>query len=405
MAMGPLHGIRVVDLTQMMAGPLCSMLLADLGADVVKVEPPEGDQIRRMGDTFIGGETEYFLSLNRNKRSIVVDLKTAGGREIVQRLAARADVVLENFRPGTAERLRVDYASLRDLNPGLVYCSVSGFGRGGPQSGRPALDPVIQAMSGLMQLTGTPESGPLRTGFPHADFATPLLATIGILAALHARRETGHGQRVDLSMLEASIFSMIPREGYYFATGHTPARLGNEHYQVVPLNVYGTGDGRHLMVIAHSEKFWLALVAGLGAPELAEDPRFKTNADRVRNREELNRRLAARFREASLEEWTQRLTEAGALFAPVRTLPEVFGDPDVQHGMVVELLHPSVGRIRVLGNPIRFSETPAQVRTPPPRLGQHSRDLLRELGYSDAEVARLRAECAVRLEDDDDAPA
>lgn len=397
--MGPLAGLRVLDFSQMMAGPLCSMLLADLGADVVKVEPPEGDQIRLMGETMIGGESPFFLSLNRGKRSLVVDLKTEGGRGVIRRLAAHADVVLENFRPGTAERLGVDYDSLRVLNPGLVYCSVSGFGRDGPESRRPALDPVIQAMSGLMQLTGTPESGPLRTGFPQADFATPLLATIGILAALHARYLTGRGQRLDLSMLDASIFSLLPRDGHYFVTGQAPPRLGNEHYEVVPLNVYETGDSHHLLVIAHSEKFWLALVAGLGAQELAEDPRFKTNADRLRHREELNQRLAARFREHSLEEWCRRLAKAGALFAPVRTLPEVFADPGVQRGMVVELSHPSAGPIRVLGNPIKFSETPAEVRTPPPRLGQHSLDLLRELGYLDAEIARLRGEGAVYLGD------
>lgn len=403
--MGPLHGIRVADFSQMMAGPLCSMLLGDLGADVVKVEPPEGDAIRLMGETFVSGETPFFLSLNRNKLSLVLDLKTVGGRAVVRRLSERADVVLENFRPGTAERLGIDYDSLRKLNPGLVYCSISGFGREGPESKRPALDPVIQAMSGLMQLTGTAQSGPLRTGFPLVDFVTPLLATIGILSALHARRETGRGQRVDLSMLDAAIFSMIPRDGHYFGTGQAPPRLGNEHYDIVPLNVYETSDGGHVLVIAHSEKFWLALVAGLGEPELAENRRFKTNADRLRHREELNRRLAARFREASLHEWTRRLGEAGALFAPVRTIPEVLNDADVRQRMVVGLQHSSAGPIHVLGNPITLSETRAEVRTPPPRLGQHTRHLLSELGYSDAEIARLCAERAVHLEDDDGASA
>jgi len=387
----------VVDFTQMMAGPLCSMLLGDLGADVVKVEPPEGDAIRSMGETFVGGETEYLLSLNRNKRSIVLDLKTDGGREVVRRLVTDADVVVENFRPGTATRLGVDYAALRGLNPALVYCSISGYGQEGASSSRPALDPVIQAMAGLMQLTGTAATGPLRTGFPLADLVTPLFAVVGILAALDARRRTGRGQRVDLSMLDATIFSMIPREGYYFATGRAPARLGNEHYQLVPINAYETRDGRHLMVLAHSEKFWRALVAALGMPELADDPRFKTNADRLRHRTELNALLAARFRQASLAEWTQRLAEAEVLFAPVRSVPEVFDDPEVRRRMVVELEHPAAGRVRVLANPIRFSETPAEVRAPSPRLGEHTRELLSELGYSAGEIARLGAEGAVRL--------
>ncbi|MBI4608258.1 MAG: CoA transferase [Candidatus Rokubacteria bacterium] len=381
----------------MMAGPLCAMLLGDLGADVVKVEPPEGDTIRSMGETFIGGETEYFLSLNRNKRGVVVNLKTEGGRGVVSRLVARADVVVENFRPGTAARLGLDYPALRDLNPGLVYCSISGYGPAGVNSSRPALDPVIQAMAGLMQLTGTAESGPLRTGFPLADLVTPLFATIGILAALEARRRTGHGQRVDLSMLDATIFSMIPREGYYFVTGQAPARLGNEHYQLAPVNTYETSDGRHLMVLAHSDKFWRSFAAALGEPELADDPRFKTNADRVRHREELNRLVAARFREGTLETWTRRLGEAGVVFAPVRSIPEVFADPDVQRNMVVELEHPAAGRIKVLANPIRLAETPAEVSTPSPRLGEHTGELLRELGYSADDIARLSADGAVGL--------
>ena len=374
--MGPLEGIRVLDFTQMMAGPLCAMLLGDLGADVIKIEPPEGDAIRRTGETFLGGETESFLSFNRNKRSVVIDLKAEAGREAGRGLAAGADVVLENFRPGSAERLGVGYEVLRALNPRLVYCSISGFGREGADRARPALDPVIQAMSGIMQLTGSDETGPLRTGFPFSDLVTPLLATIGVLAALRVRERTGRGQRVDLSMLDATIFGMMPRDAYFFATGRTPSRLGNEHYQIAPWNTYATADGRYLMVVAHTEKFWHALITALAAPELGADPRFLSNADRVRNRTALNARLAAAFRTASLDEWTPRLTAAGVLFAPVRSFPEVFSDPRVRREMLVELDHPTAGRITVLANPLRFSETPATVRRCPPRLGEHTAEVL-----------------------------
>jgi len=387
MTAGPLHGVRVVDLSQMMAGPLCSMVLGDLGADVIKVEPPEGDALRRTGDTVRGGETDYMLSLSRNKRSVVVDLKAAGGRSVVHALAATADVVLENFRPGTAERLGVDYERLAALNPRLIYCSISGFGRDGADAGRPALDPVIQAVSGLMQLTGTPATGPLKTGFPFADFATPLLATIGILAALHARAGTGRGQRIDLSMVDAAIFATIAREGYYFATGQTPARLGNEHYQLAPYNTYETADGRHVMVVAHTDKFWRALLTGLGEPALAGDPRFTTNADRVRHRDALNAALGARFRTAPLAEWLRRLDAASAIFAPVRTWDEVFGDPRVRREMLATVAHPTAGAITVLRNPLRLSGTPASVRRAPPRLGEHTAEVLAELAAARAAIA------------------
>ena len=372
-AAGPLRDVRVVDFTQMMAGPLCTLLLGDLGADVIKIEPPEGDAIRRTGETFVGGETEYILSLNRNKRSVVLDLKTPGGLETARGLSAGADVVVENFRPGAADRLGVGYEALRAINPRLVYCSISGFGREGPDRERPALDPVIQAMAGLMHLTGSEATGPLRTGFPFADLITPMFATIGVLAALRERERTGRGQRIDLSMLDAAVFGTIPREGYFFATGKPPRRLGNEHYQVVPYNVYETADGRPVMIIAHSDTFWRALVQALGDPAL-DDPRFAASADRLEHREAVNTRLAAAFRAAPLDEWTRRLSAAGALFAPVRSLPEVFGDPRVRRDMRVDLDHPAAGPITVLGNLLRFSETPTSVRGPPPRLGEHTEE-------------------------------
>jgi crotonobetainyl-CoA:carnitine CoA-transferase CaiB-like acyl-CoA transferase len=361
------------------------------------VEPPEGDAVRRTGETRVAGESEYFLSLNRNKRSVVVDLKQRAGQEVVRALAAGADVLLENFRPGTADRLGLGWDALRSVNPRLVYCSVTGFPRDGTEAGRPALDPVIQAMSGIMQLTGTPESGPLKTGFPFADLVTPLFAAIGVLSALQARQRTGRGQRIDLAMLDATIFGTIGREGYYFATGRTPARLGNEHFQIAPYNVYETADGRHVMVIAHTEKFWQALVSALGDPTLGDDPRFATNGERYRHRDALNSALAGHFRGATRDEWTTRLTAAGVIFAPVLTFPEVLGDGGIAGRMVAQIPHATAGTIRVLANPLQYDDTPISIRRAPPLLGEHTREVLGEAGYSEEALKALLDAGVVRL--------
>jgi crotonobetainyl-CoA:carnitine CoA-transferase CaiB-like acyl-CoA transferase len=379
-----LQGIKVLDFSQMMAGPMCAMLLGDFGAEVIKIEPPEGDSIRRTGDTLIGGETEYYLSLNRNKRGIVLDLKTEAGLAAARKLAQEADVVVENFRPGTADRLGIGYENLRALNPRLIYCSLSGFGPTGPDRDRPALDPVIQAMSGIMQLTGTAESGPLRTGFALSDYVTPMFAVAGILAALNARHHSGVGQRIDLSMLNATIFSLLPREGYYFATGKTPARIGNQHYQLVPYNTFDTADGRQLFVLAHTDKFWRALMTAIDDPGLAADKRLADNAGRAAHRDDVNRRLAARFATDTAAAWVQRLGEAGVIFSLVRTLDEVFADPQVRREMLVEVAHPTAGRLKLLANPLQFSATPASVRRHPPLLGEHTAEVLAEIGMDAA---------------------
>lgn len=375
-----LQGIRVLDFSQMLAGPLAAMLLGDYGADVIKIEPPEGDALRRTGETRLGGETEYYLSANRNKRSLVVDLKTPTGLATVRSLVLQADVLVENFRPGTADRLGIGYEAMRELNPRLVYCSLSGFGTDSVHRDRAALDPVIQAMSGIMQLTGTAESGPLRTGFPVSDYVTPLLATSGILAALMARHATGRGQRVDLTMLNATIFSMLPREGFYFATGKTPERDGNAHYQIAPYDTFQAADGRQAFLIGHNEKYWQALVQGLGERELAADARFATASLRHQHCAELYELMGRIFATRSMAEWTERLTEAGALFSVVRTWDEVFQDPEVRRDMVRELPHPTAGRISLLANPVRLSESPVAIRRAPPLLGEHTQEVLREFG-------------------------
>ena len=381
MAAAALDGIRVLDFSQMMAGPLCAALLADFGADVVKIEPPEGDAMRNTGETRIGGETEFYLSVNRNKRSIVLDLKTPQGLAAALRLAGMADVVVENFRPGTADRLGIGYEALRSINPRLVYCSLSGFGRNSVDRDRPALDPVIQAMSGIMQLTGTADTGPLRSGFAVSDFSTPLFAAYGVAMALLARARTGEGQRVDLSMLHATIAAMVPREGYYFATGRTPERHGNEHYQIVPYNAYATADQREIFLIGHNDKYWQALVRALGDPELAQ-PRFAAGRDRIAQRAEVNRRIADALGRRPAAEWQQRLAAEGALFSLVRSFEEVFTDPEIEREMVVRLAHPTAGAVRVLANPLQLSATPASVRRAPPLLGQHTDEVLAEAGLA-----------------------
>lgn len=379
---GVLDGVRVLDLTQMVAGPLCTMLLGDLGADIVKVEPPDGDASRHIGINRPCGESDYFLSMNRNKRSIVLDLKSAKGVETLKALAAQSDILVENFRPGTMEKLGIGYDALREANPGLIYCGLSGFGISGPYRDRPALDPVIQAMSGVMQLTGTASSGPLKTGLLISDFVPPLFGVIGVLAALRARDASGQGQRVDVSMLDATVFSLVPREQYYFATGKTPERLGNAHYQMAPWNSYATSDGRHLMVVSHNEKYWLKLLAAIGHDELARDTRFSTNAERMRHREALDALLAAAFARDTLDNWTRRLTEGEVLFSPVRDFKDVFSDPVVRESMVQTVSHPAAGDIDLLRNPIKLAANPTSIRRAPPLLGQHTDQILSECGQT-----------------------
>jgi CoA:oxalate CoA-transferase len=376
---GALQGVRVLDFTQMMAGPLCPSLLGDLGADVIKVEPPEGDAMRRTGHVRVGGESDLFLSVNRNKRSVVLDLKTDAGQRAARALASGADVIVENFRPGTAERLGIGYEEVQGMNPEVIYCSITGFGRDSPDSGRPALDPVIQALSGLMSLTGDEASGPLLTGMPISDFVAPVFGTLGVLAALYSRQRSGRGQRVDLSMLDSSIFTMMPREAHLFATGEELPLMGNRHYQMVPYNAYETRDRRSVMVIAHNDKFWLALLSALDCRDMKDDPRLATGADRARNRDIVEARFAERFRSEDLATWVERLTQADAIFAPVRSLPEVLADEQVRRTMLARVDHPASGQIALLANPLHLSATPASIRRPPPMLGQHTEEVLSRL--------------------------
>lgn len=374
--MSALKGLKVLDFTQMMTGPMATMLLADSGADVIKVEQPSGDPFRKSGETTLNGTGAFFLGVNRNKRGIVLDLKSPEGLEAARALAAEADVFIENFRPGFTERLGLGYEALRALNPKLIYCSLTGFGQSGPDRNRPALDMVIQAMSGLMQITGSQESGPLRTGFPFSDLVTALMATIGILTAVQSRHKTGLGQRIDLSMMDASIFSLVPRDVYFDATGHTPDRLGNEHWDIVPNNTYPTKDGREVMIITINDKFWQILCDALGAPELKTDPATATKAARLQNRDLVNQRLADLFLTKTLAEWDPILLAAGAIYGPVRTWPEVFNDPKVVNDLIRTIDSPSTGPFKIINNPLNFSATPTEIHSAPPALGEHNDSIL-----------------------------
>lgn len=379
---GALRGIRVLDLTQMVAGPLCTLLLGDLGADVIKVEPPEGDTARHIGRNRPSGDSDYFLSMNRNKRGIVLDLKKPESVQALKAIAAGCDVLVENFRPGTMDKLGIGYDVLSAINPRLVYCGLSGFGSTGPYRDKPALDPVIQAMSGLMALTGTPSSGPLKSGALMSDFIPPLFGTIGILAALRERDATGRGQRVEISMMDATVFSLVPREQYYFATGKTPARWGNAHFQMAPWNTYATHDNKHVMIVAHNEKYWKNAARAVGHPEWIADPRFATNDARMQHREVLDSLLADCFARDTLEGWTRRLTDGDVLFAQVRDLQAVFEDPFVRDTMIEMVEHPTAGAVPMLRAPIRLESNPPSIRRAPPLLGEHTQEVLAEWGFA-----------------------
>lgn len=392
-----LRKLTVLDLSQIMAGPLCSMILGDLGAEVIKIEPPEGDAARGMGDTFLQGQSDYILSLNRNKRSIIINLKTPEGKKVFYKLAKNADIIIENFRPGIATKLGVDYETIFRLNPKIIYCSISGFGQSGPYKDRPAMDPIIQAIGGIMGITGDSRTGPIKVGAPISDLIAPFLACIGILGALYFRENTGRGQKVEISMLDGIVFSLIPRPAYYFIKGENLPLLGNQHYQIAPCNTFLTKDMKHIMIIIHTEKHWLNFCRNIEKIELAYDERFRTNADRLKNIEQLNEILSEIFKKKTQKEWIENLAPKGVMIAPVNNLKEVFQDPQVKHDeLVAEINHPLAGKIKVIKTPIILSEAPLQIKRHPPLLGEHTEEILSEIGYTQEEIKELIRKGAVK---------
>jgi formyl-CoA transferase len=392
-----LENLTVIDLTQVMAGPFCCQLLGDLGADVIKVEPVgRGDATREAtGHRLPHGESAAFLAVNRNKRSIAVDLHTEGGRRALHRLARDADVVVESFRPGVAARLGVDYVSLREVNERLVYASISGFGQTGPYSARPGYDLIAQAMSGIMSVTGDADGTPVKCGVPVADLSAGLLCAIGILSACLSRTVTGRGQAVDTSLYDAALAMSVWETAELWATGEAPARLGSAHRVNAPYEAFPTRDG-FLTIGANNPRLWQRLCVTLDRHDLLADPRFADNTDRVRNRAALTAELATTLSTRDTEEWVSLLLDAGVPAGPIRDYRQSCADPHtLAREMVVELDHPVEGTVRALGIPVKLSETAGTIRRVAPGLGEHTDELLLAAGYSGTEIAALRAEGAV----------
>jgi crotonobetainyl-CoA:carnitine CoA-transferase CaiB-like acyl-CoA transferase len=394
---GPLTGLKVVDLTHVMAGPTCTLMLADMGADVIKIEKaPDGDDTRHSIPPKIGDEAASFLMMNRNKRGIVLDLKTPGGAKVLRRLIATADVLVENFAPGAMERLGFGYQDLRKDHPGLIYCSLSGFGRTGPYKHRRGFDLVAQAMSGIMSFTGeSPDGPPVKCGAPLSDITAGILAAMGILAAYTHRLKTGEGQWVETSLFEAALVQTYWQSAIALATGVAPRAMGSAHPLNAPYQAFEASDG-WIVVGGANKRNWVRTLEALDATELARDPRFISGSDRMGHLMELEAELAKRFRTKTAAHWLNVLEEKGVPCGPVYDMLQALADPQTKaREMVVEVHHSTLGPVRTIGLPVKFSDTPGKVSRGAPLFGEHTRTVLTEYGFGDDEIAALEQERAV----------
>lgn len=386
-----LEGVRIIDASRVLAGPFCTMILGDLGAEVIKIEHHQsGDETRGWGPPFVNGESAYYLCANRNKKSITLNLKSEEGKEIFKALAKDSDVVVQNFKTGTLEKMGLGYEELRRINEGIIVASITGFGNNGPYKDLPGYDYIIQAMSGLMSITGEKEGGPMKVGVAIADVLTALYTCIGILSAIHQRHATGEGQELDISLMDCQIASLINVASNYLVGGIEPSRLGNEHPNIAPYQVFSASDGDLVVAVGNDQQFKrFAQVAGM--PELAEDSRFKENRLRVEHRAELIPICESLLKQRSKNEWKKILDDAGIPNGPINSISEMFNDPHVEaREMIMKVDHPLIEGLQLAGSPIKLSKSPVKVRQSPPLYGEHTGEILKEVGYSEEDIKNLK---------------
>jgi len=395
--MKALEGISVLDLTRALAGPFCTLMLGDNGADVVKIEiPGTGDDTRHWGPPFIQGESAYYLSINRNKRSLTLNLRDPRANEIFLKMAGSADVVVENFTPGVMSRFGLDYQAVKAVNPKIVYCSISGFGQDGPYHSRPAYDQIMQGLSGIMSITGEPDGEAQKVGLAITDIGAGMWSAFAIMAALRHREIGGEGQYIDISMLDAQVAWLTYQAAFFFATGEAPKRLGAAHPTLVPYQGFMCQDGKYINVAVGSERIWERFCQGIQQVELRENPAYASNSDRVANRDKLVPMLQALFLTRPVQDWVEDLQQVNVPCGPINDLADVFSDPQLLHRqMYQEMPHPTLGTIKQTGLPIKFSLTPGGLDRHPPLLGEHNQEILEGLGYSEADIRRLAEESVI----------
>ena len=395
--MQALEGIRVLDLTRALAGPFCTLMLGDYGADVIKIEiPGSGDDTRHWGPPFIGEESAYFLSINRSKRSLTLNLREPQAKEIFLKLAEESDVVVENFTPGVMGRFGLDYDAVREANAKIIYCSISGFGQDGPYRDRPAYDQIMQGVTGLMSITGEPDGEPQKIGIAVTDIGAGMWSAFAIMAALRHRENRGEGQYIDVSMMDAQVSWLTYQAGYYFANGKPPQRMGAAHPTLVPYQAFMCQDGKYVNVAVGSERIWERFCQAIRREDLKDNPEFATNGDRVRSRSTLVPLLQEYFLTRPVDEWVADLHAATVPCGPINDLADVFSDPQVlARGMYVEMPHPTLGSIKQTGLPIKFSVTPGSLQRHPPLLGEHNGEILAALGYTEDDIHRMKEESII----------